>query len=146
VTGIEPSAGFLASARANLADDVVFHQGNATAIPLGDAAVDAVVSGLVLNFIPEPQSALTEMARVTKAGGTIGAYVWDYAGKMELMQTFWHMATELDPAAAPLDEATRFPQCHPAALQKLFTDAGLRSVQTQAFDIPTRFTDFDDYW
>src|SRR5512135_3347257 len=50
VAGVEPSEGFLGTAKKNLAQRVTFHQGSAMAIPLGDASVDAVVSGLVLNF------------------------------------------------------------------------------------------------
>src|SRR5512134_2767083 len=40
VTGVEPSEGFLRTARENLADRVALHQGSATAIPLADASVD----------------------------------------------------------------------------------------------------------
>jgi hypothetical protein len=29
------------------------------------------------------------MARVTDTQGTIAAYVWDYAGKMDLIRLFW---------------------------------------------------------
>ena len=34
---------------------------------------------------------------VTVSGGTVGAYVRDYAGKMDLMRLFWDAAVELDP-------------------------------------------------
>ena len=146
VAGVEPSEGFLKTARENLADRVALHQGSATAIPLGDASVDVVVSGLVLNFVPDQQAALAEMARVTGQGGTIAAYVWDYAGKMELMRYFWDAAVELDPGAAKLDEGPRFPLCRPEALEKLFTDSGLDGVEVKPIDIPTRFASFDDYW
>ena len=146
VTGIEPSDGFLRTAKENLADRVAFHQGTATAIPLDDDAVDVVVSALVLNFIPEQRAALLEMARVTREQGTIAAYVWDYAGKMELMRFFWDAAVELDPGAAKLDEGVRFPQCRPEALEKLFISAGLNEVDVKPIDISTPFVDFDDYW
>jgi len=146
VAGVEPSEGFLKTARENLAGSVALHQGSATAIPLGDASVDVVVSGLVLNFVPDPGAGLAEMKRVTDKGGTIAAYVWDYAGKMELMRYFWDAAVELDPNAAKLDEGPRFPICRPDALEKLFTKAGLRRVEVKPIDIPTRFEDFDDYW
>src|SRR5688500_20286386 len=46
VDGVEPSEGFLRTAKENLAGRVVVHQGSATTIPLGDASVDVVVSGL----------------------------------------------------------------------------------------------------
>ncbi|MEQ1853046.1 MAG: methyltransferase domain-containing protein [Chthoniobacteraceae bacterium] len=146
VAGVEPSEGFLKTAQENLAGRAELHQGNATAIPLGDASVDVVVAGLVLNFVPDQKAALAEMARVTGTGGTIGAYVWDYAGKMELMRYFWDAAVALDPGAAKIDEGIRFPLCRPEALGKLFSDAGLKGVEVKAIDIPTRFTNFDDYW
>ena len=146
VAGVEPSEGFLETAKENLAGRAVLHQGSATAIPLGDASVDVVVSGLVLNFVADPRAALAEMARVTDKGGTIAAYVWDYAGKMELMRFFWDAAVELDANAAKMDEGIRFPLCRPEALEKLFTDAGLQEVEVKPIDIPTSFADFDDYW
>lgn len=146
VTGIEPSEGFLKTARENLADRAALHQGTATAIPLGDASVDVVVSGLVLNFVPDQHAALLEMARVAGQGSTIAAYVWDYAGKMELMQYFWDAAVELDPAAATMDQGARFSLCRPDALETLFAGAGLEDVKVRAIDIPMVFTSFDDYW
>ncbi len=146
VVGVEPSEGFLKTAKDNLAGRAALHQGSATAIPLGDASVDVVVSGLVLNFVPDQRAALLEMARVTDKGGTIAAYVWDYAGKMELMRFFWDAAVEFDPDAAKMDEGIRFPLCRPDALEKLFAGSGLEGVEVKHIDIPTTFANFDDYW
>lgn len=146
VVGVEPSEGFLKTARERLAGRAQLKQGTATEIPLDDASVDAVVSGLVLNFVAEPRAALAEMARVTRRGGTIAAYVWDYAGKMELMRLFWDAAVALDPGAAKLDEGVRFPLCRRDALTALFADAGLNVAEATAIDIETNFADFDDYW
>lgn len=146
VVGVEPSEGFLRTANEKLEGRAVFRQGSATAIPLDDSSVDVVVSGLVLNFVPEPRAALAEMARVTGHEGAIAAYVWDYAGKMELMRIFWDAAVELDPDAAALDEGPRFPLCRPEALTELFASAGLDGIEVTALDAPTIFTSFDDYW
>jgi len=146
VTGVEPSEGFLKTAKENLAGRAELRHGSATAIPLGDASVDVVVSGLVLNFVPDQRAALVEMERVTASGGTIAAYVWDYAGKMELMRLFWDAAVELNPDAARMDEGIRFPLCHPEALMALFASAGLHGVEETAIDVPTPFASFDDYW
>lgn len=146
VTGIEPSEGFLKTANENLAGRVTLHQGAATAIPLGDASVDVVVSALVLNFVPDARAALLEMTRVTGKGGIIAAYVWDYAAKMELMRFFWDAAVELDPGAAKLDEGVRFPLCRPETLETLLLSAGLTEVEAKPIDIPTQFENFDEYW
>jgi SAM-dependent methyltransferase len=146
VHGVEPSAGFLRTAAVNLEGRAVLHRGSAESIPLPDAMVDVVVSGLVLNFVPDPSAALAEMTRVARSGGTVAAYVWDYAGGMELMRYFWDAAVELDPDDADLDEAIRFPLCDPEALLFQFTRAGLIEPEVRAIDIPTPFANFDDYW
>ena len=146
VAGVEPSKGFLETARQNLGSRVSFHVGSATAIPISNGSVDVVVSALVLNFVDDPRAALAEMARVTGAGGAIAAYVWDYAGGMELMRKFWDAAVELDPGAAKLDESVRFPLCRPQPLANLFESAGLEGVKVAPIDVPTRFASFEDYW
>jgi len=147
VRGVDPSAGFVEYARARVRGERVrFDVGDAQALPMETASVDAAVSGLVLNFVPQPSRAAAELARVVRPGGVVAAYVWDYAGKMELMRYFWDSAGALDPAAATLDEARRFPICRADALGALFAQAGLRDVETRAIDLPTRFRDFDDYW
>jgi SAM-dependent methyltransferase len=146
LAGVEPSEGFLKTAQRQLAGEATFRSGNAAAIPFDAGSFDVVVSGLVLNFVPDARAALAEMARVVRGGGIIAAYVWDYAGKMELMRHFWDAAVALDPDARKLDEGPRFPLCRPEALTRLFSDAGLDSVATTALDVPTPFESFDDYW
>lgn len=146
VAGIEPSEGFLKVASQNLAGRVVLHQGSAASIPLADATIDVVVSGLVFNFIPDQPAALAEMARVASNNGTIAAYVWDYAEKMELIRLFWDAAITLTPAARALDEAQRFPICRPEALIAQFRRAGLHKPEVLAIEVPTPFASFDAYW
>lgn len=146
VTGVEPSEGFLETAKKNFGGRADLRRGSATSIPLADHSIDVVVSGLMLNFVADPLDALAEMTRVTTDGGTIAAYLWDYAGRMELMRHFWDAAAELDPRAGELDEGVRFPLCHPNALQHLFLDADLSSVEVTPIDLPTPFANFDDYW
>lgn len=146
VVGVEPSEELLTTAQEGLAGRAVLHQGSAAAIPLGDASVDVVVSGLVLNFAPDQRAALGEMARVTGKGGIIAAYVWDYAGKMEPIRFFWDAAVELDPDTIKMDEGVRFPLCRPEVLKDLFAGADLKGIEGMPIDIPTRFARFDDYW
>jgi SAM-dependent methyltransferase len=146
VTAVDPSEGFLATAAEHLGPRARARQGTAAALPLDDASVDATVSGLVLNFTPDPVAALAEQSRVTVGGGIIAAYVWDYAGEMQLLRLFWDVAAELDPSAADLDEGTRFPLCQPDRLATVFRSAGLGDVRVVALDIDTPFADFDDLW
>jgi SAM-dependent methyltransferase len=147
VAGVDPSAGFIEFARTTAADNrAAFEVADARALPFPPETFDAVVSGLMLNFVPQPAQAVAEMARVVRSDGVVAAYVWDYAGRMELMRHFWNAAVALDPAALELDEGRRFPLCQPGPLAKLFTQSGLRNVEVHAVDVTTDFRDFDDYW
>ena len=110
-------------------------------------AYDAVVSGLVLNFIPDVARGIAEMVRAVRPSGTVAAYVWDYAGKMEIMRQFWDVAVALDPAASKFDEGQREPPlCNPEALKEHFVGAGLTGVEARSIDAAAHFVDFDDYW
>jgi SAM-dependent methyltransferase len=147
IKGVDPSAGFIDHAKAHIGDPrATFEVADAQSLPVGSALFDVAVAGLVLNFVTKPALAVREMARAVRPGGVVAAYVWDYAGKMELMRYFWDAAVALDRKAFELDEGRRFPLCQMGPLAELFTQAGLREVQASAIDVPTRFRDFDDYW
>jgi SAM-dependent methyltransferase len=147
VTGVDSSAGFIDFAKAHVRDGrVQFTVAGAQAMPFDTASFDAVVSGLVLNFIADPREAAAEMRRVARLGGVVAAYVWDYAAKMELMRYFWDAAVELNPEAADFDEGRRFQICTSDGLKAVFNAAGLKAVATTAIDVPTVFCDFDDFW
>jgi SAM-dependent methyltransferase len=119
---------------------------DAQALPVTEGRFDAAVSGLMLNFTSDPARVLGEMMRVVEPGGRVGVYVWDYAGRMEMMRHFWDAAVELDPAARLKDEGNRFPLCRPEALESAALAAGLEDVTCCAIDVPTEFRDFDDFW
>lgn len=147
VTGIDPSAEFVAYSQEQIAGPgVSFKVGDARWLPVDASSVDVAVAGLILNFVPDPSQAVAEMTRAVRAKGVVAAYVWDYAGKMEMMRYFWDAAGSLDPAALDFDEGRRFPICAPAPLLELFESAGLRSIDVRPIDVLMRFRDFDDYW
>jgi SAM-dependent methyltransferase len=147
VLGIDPSADFIAAATARITDPRArFAIGDARALPTAGDAFDVAVAGLSLNFVPEPALAVAEMVRAVRGGGTVGAYVWDYAGEMQLVRSFWQAAIALDPAAAALDQGRQFPLCQPEPLAALFRLASLASIDVHAITVPTTFRDFDDYW
>ncbi|MFF6774270.1 class I SAM-dependent methyltransferase [Streptomyces sp. NPDC012637] len=122
---------------------------DATALPVRDAAWDAAVCGLTLNFLPDPAAGAAELVRAVRpGGGTVAAYVWDYADGMGFLRHFWDAVATVDPAAAvALDEGRRFGTlCRPERLHSLWTEAGLAGVTTVPIDVPTVFTDFADLW
>jgi trans-aconitate methyltransferase len=146
VVGVDRSEAYVAAARRRLpGPHVRFEVGEVDSLR-SEPRFDVAVAGLVLNFLPDPQSTVGAMRRAVRPGGTVAAYVWDYSGRMEMMRHFWDAAVRLDGAAADLDEGRRFPLCDPEELTALWSGARLASVATTAIDAPTRFADFDDYW
>jgi SAM-dependent methyltransferase len=147
VIACDPSAPFIQHARSNCPDvRVSYVTAAADTLPRRDGGFDVVVSGLVLNFIPEPDAAVTAMRERVRPGGTVAAFVWDYAGGVEFLQYFWDEAVAADPSAAALHEADRFGTWRMSTLASLFRAAGLAQVKADVIDISTKFADFDDYW
>ncbi|MCA2219194.1 class I SAM-dependent methyltransferase [Jidongwangia harbinensis] len=74
ITGIELSPAMLAIARRRAADlgrTVDLRIGDAQALPFGDQAFDTVACALSLCAIPDPATAIGEMARVLVPGGRL---------------------------------------------------------------------------
>jgi hypothetical protein len=118
ITGIDPSAGYVAYAREHLQDARArFLIGDAQALADPEASYDVVVSALVLNFVLRPEE-------------LVAAYVWDYAGQMQLIRHFWNAAGALDPAARELDKGVRFSLCRPERLADLWRGAVLPRPRT----------------
>jgi SAM-dependent methyltransferase len=143
VVGVDLSPAYVATARERVTG-ASFAIGSATALPLPGAAYDAAVSGLALNFVPSPETAVAELARMVRPGGIVAVYVWDYATGMQPIRRFFDAAAEVDPAARDADEGPRFPVCRPEPLAALFAD--LDDVEVEGITVPAVFRDFDDYW
>ncbi|MBA2382146.1 MAG: methyltransferase domain-containing protein, partial [Chloroflexi bacterium] len=147
IVGIDPSSSFVEHAGTHVIDErASFRVGSAADLPLDQASVGAAVAGLVLMVVPDAERAVREMCRVTGDGGTVAAYLWDYADGMQLIRRFFDAAIEIDPAAIEKDEGARFPICAPGPLAELFRAAGLGDIEVRAIEVPTHFADFDDYW
>ena len=141
---IDPSEAQVGEAVRRIHDPrVSFGVGTAANLPA--KSFDAVVSGLVLNFVPDPVAAVSAMRRAAPAG-TVAAYVWDYASGMQLLRKFWDVACSINPAAAELHEGHRFPLASTDVLVELWKDSGMGEVEATSLTVPTEFEDFDDYW
>jgi ubiquinone/menaquinone biosynthesis C-methylase UbiE len=100
VVGCDPSEPFVADARRRLADErASFVQAGTGNLPEREGGFDAIVSGLALNFVSDPGVAVAAMADRLSPGGTVGAYVWDYAGGMMFLRHFWDEAASIDASA-----------------------------------------------
>jgi len=147
VIGIDSSSEFISHAKHAVVDPIVrFQVGDAQALELETGSVDVVVSGIMLNFVARPETALREMIRVVKPGGSIGIFVWDYARGMEMLRYFWDAAVQLDENAKEYDEGLKFPLCQEGQLETLVEEMGLKQVEAIPIEIMTKFENFRDYW
>jgi ubiquinone/menaquinone biosynthesis C-methylase UbiE len=147
ITALDRSDAFVAFASNQITDKRVrFEVGDAQTLHSDIGLFDAIVSGLVLNFIPQPDQALAGMKRVTRTGGLVAAYVWDYAEGMQMMRHFWDAAVALDSKVNDIDEVRRFTHSRPEPLKRIFQGAGFQHVEVIPIEVPTHFRDFDDYW
>lgn len=144
VTGIDPSEGQLAYARErDGAGMATFQVADAQALPFDDDSFDAAVMALVIAFVPEPQKAVREMARVVRPGGWVATYMWDVLGG----------GVPLRPISLALESMGIEPALPPSApasgmepMRQMWKDAGLKEIETREITIPVSFADLDDFW
>lgn len=144
VVGVDPAPAQLSYARQRAGHaGARFLEGDAQALPLPDASVDAAVMALVLFFVPDPLQGVREMVRVVKDGGTVAAYQWDLAGGGLPLQPI------LDAVHAEGYKSQQPPSAWTASLTAsadLWRSAGLVDVHTRQFEVTRTFEGFDDYW
>ena len=148
VLGIDPSAGFIGHARAQITDArAAFETGDAQRLPVESDAFDAVVGALMLNFVQQPELAVAEMARAARPGGTVAAYVWDYADRMDLMRRFWDGGGRPGPRGLGLRRRPAARSALPACAARSAVRPGRAARRGRAgHRHRTPFRDFDDYW
>lgn len=112
VTGCDIAANWLAQARRSAAAEgltVVFQEGDAEALPFGNASFDVVVSLIGAMFAPRPDLVAAELTRVCRPGGIIAMANWTAPGFVG--QMFKAIAKHIAPSGMPSpvlwgDEAT----------------------------------------
>jgi SAM-dependent methyltransferase len=146
VVGVDRSEPYVAGARArHQQEQFRFEVGDAQHLQFEDACFDRTLSQLILNFIPDPGQAVTEMIRVTRPGGIVATAVWDYGEGMEMLRAFWDEAIALMPDAEANDERhMRFSAR--GELAAFWRTHHLQNVSETALAIDTPFSSFDDYW
>jgi ubiquinone/menaquinone biosynthesis C-methylase UbiE len=81
VTGVDVSEAMIAEAQKRTADlglPVAFEVGNALGLRFGDGTFDGCRTERMLMHVPEPTRAFAEMVRVTKTGGRISIFDFDW--------------------------------------------------------------------
>lgn len=142
VSAVDPSEVFVAAVRARL-PGVDVRSAAAERLPFPDATFDLALAQLVVHFMADPVSGLSEMARVTRPGGLIAACVWDHAGGTGPLGTFWQAVHDMDPDARDESGLAGAREGH---LVELFHAAGLRDIEPLSLTVTVRFATFDDWW
>ncbi|MFC9975156.1 class I SAM-dependent methyltransferase [Spirillospora sp. NPDC127200] len=121
-----------------------WRQGDAEALPFGDAEFDAVLSCVGVMFAPHHREAAAELVRVCRPGGTIGLVNWTPQGFIG------RMFAVMKPYAPPPPPGAQPPPLwgDPDHVRDLFGDrvegleAVRRSVRIDRFGKPEEFRDF----
>jgi SAM-dependent methyltransferase len=85
VTGLDLTPELIEVARRRMAEagvEIELIEGDAEALPFGDASFDRVLSCFGVMFAPRHRTAAAELVRVTRPGGTIGVAAWTSEGAM----------------------------------------------------------------
>jgi SAM-dependent methyltransferase len=142
VSAVDPSESFVAAARARNPGTEVL-QASAERLPFPDQAFEAALAQLVVHFMADPVAGLTEMARVTRAGGVVAACVWDHAGGQGPLGVFWRAARELDPKVR---DESRLAGAREGHLAELFEAAGLHEIQKTTVSARLEHPSFEEWW
>jgi SAM-dependent methyltransferase len=143
VCAVDPSERFVAAVRSRHAG-VRVERSSAEKLPFADREFDAALAQLVVHFMADPVMGLREMARVTKADGTVAACVWDHGnGGHGPLSTFWVAARELAPGVR--DESA-LAGSHGGDLTALFDAAGLHGIEESALTVEVEHRSFEEWW
>ena len=144
IEGIDPSPAQIAGAsRGTLGASARFRVADAMALPFEDASFDVVASGLVINFVADPDKAIAEMCRVTRESGLIAGYVWDFGNEMQ-PQGPLRRAMRAIGIEVPGIPGASFSRAD--ALKVMFDRAGCTDIETRTIEVVRAYESFDDFW
>jgi SAM-dependent methyltransferase len=147
VAAVEPSEPFAGALRERFPGSDV-RLAAAESLPFADGTFDAAFAQLVVNFMSDPERGVAEMRRVTRKGGVVAACVWDYAGEMTLLRTFWDAAEALagDDDLRAVDERREMRFRERGELGALWRQAGLERVEEGEIVVYAEYGSFEDLW
>lgn len=148
IQAVDFSPVFVAAASERNTDPrVTFRQGDATALPFGDAAFDRAMALLVLHFVPETGRAVAEMRRVVRPGGVVAAVVWDHYGGMPSFRMMVDTVAALGESGRRMRTRYCFqPMMQPGEMKRTFLEQGLAEVSETELMVRMDYENFDDYW
>lgn len=142
VRAVDPSASFVAACRQRF-PGVDVREGTAEALPFGDATCDVTGACLVVHFMSDPVGGLSEMRRITRPGGWVGATVWDLVGVRAPMWPLWEAVAELRPEHPGEKD---LPGGSRDSLVAILEGAALRDVECVELAVTVTHPTFEEWW
>jgi SAM-dependent methyltransferase len=142
VAGVDAAASMIAVARERLpAADL--RVGDIEALPFPGVTFDVVTAFNAVQYAAEPQTAVVEMARVTRPAGRVAIGVWAEPDRCETDRAFQRIRALAPPppgAHAPLAVSTA------GVVEDLLANAGLVVTAAGEVDCPFAFPDLPTAW
>lgn len=136
VTAVDPDAGLLGQLRAKAGPDSGWLRvriGTLDTVRVG-AAVDVVLSQLVLSLTTDPAHELRALHTLTGPGGVLRAAVLGGPDRMRAFAGYWAAAHQVVPDAAPPATYPHLRFSDPEGLQRLAVEAGWVGVHVDPAD------------
>lgn len=147
VTGADPLEKSITAAKQHPDNKGIrFEVGDAQDLPFEDTTFDAVVSGLMIKFVPNKVKAIGEMKRVARPGSVIALYDWDMDSNMNTTRHFWGAVADIIPERMEDRATNRTPMTEIDSIAQIFEAASVTKVQQNTISFTTQFRDLEDYW
>jgi SAM-dependent methyltransferase len=142
VSAVDPSQPFVDAVRERH-PGVTIERAPAEQLPFADNEFDAALAQLVVHFMTDPVTGLSEMARVTRDGGVVAATVWDHGGGQGPLNVYWEAARELD---SDVDDESQLAGAREGDLSRLFREAGLQDIVETDLWVSVEHPTFEEWW
>jgi ubiquinone/menaquinone biosynthesis C-methylase UbiE len=118
------------------AEEIEWRQADATSLPLGDQAFDAVVCQFGVMFFPDKPAGFREAYRVLAPGGLVLFNVWDALERNQLSLAVHEALAALFPTDPPDFYDIPFGFHDPLTISGLLQEAGFEDVQITTVQKP----------
>jgi SAM-dependent methyltransferase len=147
ISAIDPSEDQIVFAKSKLsANQIDYCKGDAMSLPYNQDEFDVAVMALVIQYIPDPGKAMSEITRVVQKGGTVAAYVWPGRAEGHPYRVLTDAIRSIGATDTDADRRPGNRMRTTEALVDLFASSGLEGIESHLIDIPLEFDDFNDFW
>jgi len=144
VVAVDPSKEQIEYAQSRpVGSRAAFKVADAQALPFTDGEFDIAAAALVINFVPDRERAVSEMKRVTRPGGLVAGYVWDFTSGLTSGAPLTTAMKSMDIVVPPIPGSK---ETVLDALHEMFAQAGFSDVTSRHIDIEMIYASFDDLW